>query len=487
LIFGLRHTRGGLEEISAPHFFDFERGRPEHEMNEMGDDLAYKAVNCWERYDSAEDRVAMDGLAADYLDFLTRCKTERETVAWVMERAGQQGYSPHLESGRVMISFRSKALLLARRGTASLTEGLRLITAHADTPHLDLKQHPLHEECRVALMKTHYYGGLKKYQWLARPLALHGVVVRTDGQTVPIRLGEDDTDPVLTVLDLLPHLSRKQREETVDKAFVGEKLNVAVGHQPVGNGDDAKVRAHVLALLHQMYGIREEDLFSAELQVVPAGRARLVGLDRSLLGGYGQDDRLCVYAAFRAFMDAPRSEHTQVLLLWDKEEIGSDGATGAKSRFMEYALADLLDSWEPQARLRHVLGRTKAVSADVHAPMDPDYQDVHDKYNASLLGYGPVFSKFTGHGGKYGASEADAEYVAWFRNLLARNNIPWQMAEMGKVDEGGGGTVAKDLAVYGMEIIDFGPGVLSMHSPFEISSKADLYATVKAYHAFYCS
>lgn len=452
-----------------------------------GDDLAYTAVNCWERYSSAEDRTAMDALAVEYLDFLTRCKTERETVAWIMDRAGQNGFSTRFDADRVMIPFRSKALLLARRGKASLSRGLRLITAHADTPHLDLKQHPLHEECRVALMKTHYYGGIKKYQWLVRPLALHGVVVRTDGQVVPVCLGEDAADPVLTVLDLLPHLSRKQREETVDKAFVAEKLNVAAGHQPSETGEEAKVRAHVLALLHQMYGIREEDLFSAELQIVPAGPARFVGLDRSLLGGYGQDDRLCVYASYRAFIDAPQSEHTQVLLLWDKEEIGSDGATGAKSRFLEYTLADLLDAWEPRALARHVLAGTRAVSADVHAPLDPDYQDVHDKHNASLLGFGPVFSKFTGHGGKYGASEADAEYVAWFRKLLAGENIPWQMAEMGKVDEGGGGTVAKDLAVHGMDIIDFGPGVLSMHSPFEISSKVDLYATVKAYHAFYRS
>jgi aspartyl aminopeptidase len=315
-------------------------------------------------------------------------------------------------------------------------------------------------------MKTHYYGGLKKYQWLARPLALHGTIVDMDGRVIPVCIGEDEDDPVFTVLDLLPHLARKQREETVEKAFVAEKLNIAIGHEPAATDEDAKVRQRVLELLFERYAIREEDLYSAELQIVPAGKARFVGLDRALLGGYGQDDRLCVFAAFKAFMDAPKGEHTQILLLWDKEEIGSDGATGAKSRFMEYALADILDAWEPATRLRHVLGRTKAVSADVHCPMDPDYQDVHDKYNASLLGFGPVFSKFTGHGGKYGASEADCEYVAWFRALLAAENIPWQMAEMGKVDEGGGGTVAKELAVYGMEIIDFGPGVLSMHSPF---------------------
>lgn len=453
----------------------------------MDEVLVHKGVNCWERYGSEAQRRAMESMAGEYLDFLTRCKTERETVAWIMEEAEQRGFSTDMNSDVIMIPLRSKAILLARRGSKPMAEGLRLITAHVDTPHLDLKQHPLHEECRVALMKTHYYGGVKKYQWLARPLALHGAVVLADGRVVRICLGEQDDEPVLTVLDLLPHLARKQREETVEKAFVAEKLNLAVGHEPAATQDEAKVRQHVLELLHAGYGIREEDLFSAELQAVPAGKARFVGLDRSLLGGYGQDDRLCVFAAFQAFMEASVCEHTQILLLWDKEEIGSDGATGAKSRFMEYALADILDAWEPETKLRHVLGRTKAVSADVHAPMDPDYQDVHDKHNASLLGFGPVFSKFTGHGGKYGASEADCEYVAWFRNLLARDNIPWQMAEMGKVDEGGGGTVAKELAVYGMEIIDFGPGVLSMHSPFEISSKADLHATIQAYTSFYRS
>jgi len=451
------------------------------------DTLAYQPENCWTHYTSSQERVAMDGTAQEYLDFLSQCKTERETIAWLVDQAQQVGFSENLSADQVMISWRSKALVLVRRGKGPLNQGLRLITAHADTPHLDLKQHPLHEECQVALLKTHYYGGIKKYQWLARPLAVHGVVVRKDGQVVPICVGEAESDPVFTVLDLLPHLSRKQREEVVDKAFVGEKLNVAVGHEPLDAEGQDRIQALVLKLLHSAYGIQEEDLFSAELQVVPAGKARFVGLDRSLLGGYGQDDRLCVFAAWRAFMDAPISEHAQVLVVWDKEEIGSDGATGAKSRFMEYALADLVDHWEPTSKLRHVLQRTKAISADVHAPMDPDYQDVHDKHNAALLGFGPVFSKFTGHGGKYGASEADAEYVAWFRNILAGENIPWQMAEMGKVDEGGGGTVAKDLAVYGMEIIDFGPGVLSMHSPFEISSKADLYATIKAYGAFFCS
>jgi aspartyl aminopeptidase len=287
-----------------------------------------------------------------------------------MEQGAAAGFSGDLSGSLAMIPFRSKALLLARRGSAPLSQGLRLITAHVDTPHLDLKQHPLHEECQVALMKTHYYGGIKKYQWLARSLALHGTVVTTDGRVIGVCIGEAPDDPVFTVLDLLPHLARKQREETVEKAFVGEKLNLAFGHEPASTEDEAKVRQRVLELLHERFGIREEDLFSAELQVVPAGRARFVGLDRALLGGYGQDDRLCVFTATRAFLDAPAGEHTQVLLLFDKEEIGSDGATSAKSRFMEHALADILDAWEPGTALRHVLTRSKAVSADVHCPMD---------------------------------------------------------------------------------------------------------------------
>lgn len=453
----------------------------------MDNPLRYAAVNCWKRYDSAQDQAAMDILGAEFLDFLTHCKTERETVAWVMRHALERGFSQEFSQAQVVRSFRSKAVLLARRGTESLRTGLRLIAAHADTPHLDLKQHPLHEECRVALMKTHYYGGIKKYQWLARPLAVHGVVVLMNGEVRTVCLGESDDDPVLTIMDILPHLSSKQRDETVEKAFIAEKLNVVVGHSPSSTTTTDPVAQRVLEILHATYGIIEEDLYSAELQIVPAGRARYVGLDRSLLGGYGQDDRLCVFAAYTAFMQAAPSSQTQALLLWDREEVGSEGATGAKSRFMVDTLTDLIEAWEPHCAVRHVLARTKAISADVHAPMDPDYQDVHDKHNAALLGFGPVFSKFTGHRGKVGASEADAEYVAWFRRVLAQKKIPWQMAGMGKVDEGGGGTVAKDMAVYGMEIIDFGPGVLSMHSPFEISSKADLYATVQAYQAFYQS
>jgi aspartyl aminopeptidase len=356
---------------------------------------------------------------------------------------------------------------------------------------LDLKQHPLYEDGGLALGKTHYYGGIRKYQWLARPLALHGEVIKEDGARVSICLGEDPEDPVLTIADLLPHLAQEQNQRKISEGFEAEKLNLIFGQIPKDQGDDPgreqdkeRVKKQILHLLHDQYGLVEEDLYSAELQAVPAGAARFVGLDRSLLGGYGQDDRICVFCALKALLAEQAPEMTQVVLFWDKEEIGSEGATGAKSLFMEYTIQELLQAWEPQTRLSEVFFATKALSGDVHGSLDPDYQDLHDQHNTSRLGYGPVFCKFTGHRGKVGANDARAEYVAWWRALLNRAGIPWQMAELGKVDKGGGGTVAKHLAIYGLDIIDFGPGVLAMHSPFELSSKVDLYATLLAYRAF---
>ncbi|WP_461210365.1 aminopeptidase [Desulfocurvus sp. DL9XJH121] len=452
-------------------------------------ELNYEPSSCWEAYSSAKDRKAMDALARRYMEFLTQCKTERETVDYILERARAAGFQEGVGDKAAVRVMRGKSVCLVRRGRRPLSEGLRLIGAHADTPRLDLKQHPLYEACSVGLAKTHYYGGIRKYQWLARPLALHGVVVRADGQTVRVNIGEDPGDPVLTVLDLLPHLAYEQVEKKVSKAFEAEKLNIVLGHAPAvpAKGEDkAKepVKQRVLELLNEKYGIVEEDLFSAEMQVVPAGPARPVGLDGSLIGGYGQDDRICCFTALEAFLNSAEPEHTQVALFWDKEEIGSEGATGAKSRFFEYCVEDVVRAWEPDTRLSEVFLNTKAVSADVHGAMDPDYQEVHEKLNSSLLGFGPVFCKFTGHRGKVGANDAHAEYVGFMRTLLNKAGVPWQMAELGKVDLGGGGTVAKYLAEYCMDIIDFGPGVLAMHSPFEVASKADVYATAKAYAAF---
>lgn len=458
--------------------------------------LEHKAKSCWEAYASKKHQGAMQALAERYVAFLTRCKTERETMAYVRQRLLEAGYAESangdFSGDAVFRVYKGKTVFIARKGKKPLSQGFRLLGAHADTPRLDLKQHPLYEECAVSQAKTHYYGGIRKHQWLARPLALHGVVAKTDGSVVEVVIGEDPADPVFSIPDLLPHLAYKQMEQKLSDAFEAEKLNIILGHAPLAgkNGEEqptSPVKQQVLTLLHARYGIREADLYSAELQAVPAGPARFVGLDASLIGGYGHDDRLCVFTGLEALLDAKKPGHTQIVLFWDKEEIGSEGSTSARSLYFEYCLEDLIAAWEPAARLSRVLGKGKAVSADVNAALDPDYQDVHEKLNACVLGYGPTFNKFTGHRGKVGASDAHPEYVAWLRAVMESAGVPWQMAELGKVDLGGGGTVAKFLAVYGMDIIDFGPPVLSMHSPFELCSKADLYATKLAYEAFLAS
>lgn len=453
-------------------------------------ELESKPRSCWDVYSTARHRNAMDTLADDYLAFLTACKTERETVRYAAALAARNGFVEDLSGKAGFRVMRGKTILLARRGKRPLSEGFRLVGAHCDTPRIDLKQHPLFEEVQVGLAKTHYYGGIRKHQWLARPLALHGVIALKNGKVVEIALGEDPKDPVFTIGDLLPHLAQKQAEQKLSEAFDAEKLSIVMGHEPAPaekkdeeNGK-GRVKKRLLSLLHQRYGIVEDDFYSAELQAVPAGPARSVGLDSSILGGYGHDDRICCYAALSALMAAKTPEHAQIVILWDKEEIGSDGSTGAKSRFFEYCLEDLVDAWQPKAKARNVLMAGKALSSDVHAAIDPDYQDVHERLNASLFGYGPTFCKFTGHRGKYMANDAHAEYVAWMRKVLDDAGVPWQMAELGRVDQGGGGTVAKHLAEYGMDIIDFGPPILSMHSPFELASKADLYATKLAFEAF---
>ena len=455
--------------------------------------MEFKPRNCWQVYKSKKHRTAMDRVAHEYVRFLSECKTERETINWVRSQVLARGFAEEFHMDRVFRVHKDKSIFLAWKGNRPMAQGVRLLGAHVDTPRLDFKQRPVYEECQVSLAKTHYYGGIRKHQWLARPLALHGTVVKTDGSRVNVSIGEDDNDPVFTVADLLPHLASKQIEKRLSQAFEAEKLNVILGHVPLSgkpdeerNGNEKKaVKNGVLRLLNRKFGIIEEDLYSAELQAVPAGPARFVGLDQGLIGGFGHDDRACVFTGLKAFLDAEPSVHSRVAVFWDKEEIGSEGSCGAKSLFLEYCLEELLDAWEPETRLRTMFANTRALSADVHAAMDPDYQDVHEKLNASLLGHGPVFCKFTGHRGKVGANDAHAEYIGWLRRILNSEKIPWQMAETGKVDMGGGGTVAKFLAVYGMDIIDFGPGVLGMHSPFEIVSKADIYATYLAYSRFF--
>ncbi len=456
--------------------------------------LKYTPQSCWERYASTpEDHKALMKLAKRYSKFISRCKTERETIDYVLEVLAEHGYKKEgVHADTALFPFRHKTLFVARRGTLPLSKGVHLISAHTDTPRLDFKQRPFIEQAGVAQAKSHYYGGIRKYQWLARPLALHGIVVRADGTKVQVTLGEEADEPVFTIADLLPHLAQNHVKQTIAEGFDAEKLNIILGHSPQkaakGNEDEKQdkdpIKTHVLQILQDKYDICEEDFISAELQAVPAGPARFVGLDKSLIGGYGHDDRVCVFAALEAFLAVPKPEHTTALILWDKEEIGSEGATGANSRFLQYCMEDCREAWQKDAKLGHIMLETKALSADVAAALDPDWQEVHEKQNAGVLGYGPCFSKFTGSRGKSGASDADAELVGFMRGLLNAKNIPWQMAECGKVDLGGGGTVALFLASYGMQVIDCGPAVLGMHSPFELISCADLFATVEAYKAF---
>lgn len=464
-------------------------------MNE----LAYTPQSAWKTYASPEDRQAMRTLAERYAQFLSACKTERETVTYVERRLTEAGFVPGLDERGGYTGLHGKALFAVRRGRRPLAEGFHLISAHTDSPRLDFKQRPLIEQVGVGQAKTHYYGGIHKYQWLARPLALHGVVALPNGEVRTVVIGEDDADPVFTIEDLLPHLAKKQSTQTVADAFEAEKLNVIIGHEPLADVSEGKdddpakaadapkepVKAHILQLLHERLAIREEDLLSAELQAVPSGPARFVGLDSALVGGYGQDDRICVFTALEAFLAATEPEHTCCLIFWDKEEIGSEGSTGASSRFFEYCVRDMAEAWEPQTGFGRLMLASRALSADVHAAIDPDWQEVHEKQNSALIGYGPSFSKFTGSRGKYGANDAHPEYIGWLRGVLAARNVPWQMAELGKVDLGGGGTVALFLAAYGLDVIDVGPALLGMHSPFELASVADVYATLQAYRAFF--
>ncbi|SDL57775.1 Aspartyl aminopeptidase [Maridesulfovibrio ferrireducens] len=459
-------------------------------MNKM---LEHKTKSCWELFQDEEHQLAMDDLSARYIDFLSRCKTERETIKYVEEVLLEAGFDDYIGSDNCFRSFKDKTIFIARKGKKTLSDGFRLVGAHADTPRLDLKQHPLYEDLGIGMAKTHYYGGIRKYQWLARPLSLHGVVVKINGEKVDVVIGEDPNDPVLTILDLLPHLASKQVEKKVSDAFEGEKLNIVMGHSLSFSKDDVEdsdektkpsVKRKILEILNEKYGIIEEDFFSSEMHIVPAGPARYVGLDKSMVGGYGQDDRSCVFLALEAFLSEPDPDHAQIVLFYDKEEVGSEGSTGAKSLFFEYCLEDLIEAWEPGMKMSRIMMAGKALSTDVHAAIDPDYQDVHEKLNSAYLGYGPCFCKFTGHRGKVGANDAHAEYVGWLRKILGESEVPWQMAELGKVDMGGGGTVAKFLALYGMDVIDFGPPVLSMHSPFELTSKVDLYATKLAFSTF---
>ncbi len=431
-----------------------------------------------------------DAFCKGYVHFLDRAKTEREAVSYTVALAEKAGFTAYDHTktyqpgDKVYVVNRHKAVMLCVIGQNGTRNGVRLGIAHIDSPRLDLKPNPLYESSDLALFKTHYYGGIKKYQWPTVPLALHGVVALKDGRTVDVYIGDDESDPCFVVSDLLPHLAVEQMSKVMTKAFDGEMLNVLIGSRPFRDGEESEsVKLNIMNLLYEKYGFTEEDFMSADLTMVPAGKARDVGFDRSLIGAYGHDDKVCAYPAMMAAIDAKIPSSTVITVLTDREEIGSDGATGMKSTYMVDFIADLCAA--DGTVLRHVMEKTTCLSADVNAAFDPNYASAFEGNNASYLNRGAVITKYTGSGGKYSTSDATAEYMAKIRRLLDDKNVLWQTGELGKVDGGGGGTIAKFVANLNADVVDLGVPVLCMHAPFEIVSKIDVYETYRALYEFY--
>ncbi|MBQ8416425.1 MAG: aminopeptidase [Clostridia bacterium] len=427
--------------------------------------------------------------AKDYVKFLDAAKTEREAVTECVRMAEAAGYRPYqfgdpLKAGdKLYYNNRGKNIFLFRIGSESINNGIRITAAHIDSPRLDLKQVPIYEESGMCFFKTHYYGGIRKYQWLATPLALHGVVVKQDGSVINLTVGENESDPVMYITDLLPHLAAKEAGKTVREAFQAEKLNILIGSRPLDGEEKDSIKMGVLSYLYETYGITEEDFLSAELSLVPAARARDVGFDRSMICGYGHDDRVCAYPSITAIIDADESVHTTMCLLVDKEETGSDGVTGMQSSLITDIITEIAKALGGNEAT--VRANSKCLSSDVSATYDPNFSDVYEQRNSCLIGCGVSMCKFTGSGGKGGTSDASAELVAWVRRCLNEAGVVWQTCELGKVDAGGGGTVAKYMANHNIDTIDMGVGVLSMHAPYEVISKVDLYEAYRAFRAFY--
>jgi len=467
------------------------------EGQKLEERLSYKRQNVWERVDEEYIKKAFD-FCEEYKSFLNASKTEREFAANTEKLAIAAGFrkledlaasNTRLKPGdKVCFINRKKSAVLAVIGKRPVSEGVNIIGAHIDAPRLDLKQNPLYEDTEMAFFKTHYYGGIKKYQWLTIPLAIHGVVVKGDGTPVEIVIGENEDDPVFSITDLLPHLAREQMQKKMSEAVSGEGLNVLLGSLPFRDDKvKEKVKLTILDILNKRYGIVEEDFQSAELEMVPAQKFRDVGFDKSMVGGYGQDDRVCAYPALRALLDIDTPDRTAVCLLTDKEEIGSMGNTGAQSNLLQDFLANIIALTEDNysdLKLRSCLSKSRMLSADVNAAVDPNYDSVYEKRNATYLGHGIVLQKYGGSRGKYDSSDASAEFVGEIRKLFNDNGIMWQTGELGKVDEGGGGTIAQYAANLGIDVIDCGIAVLSMHSPFEITSKIDIYMSYDAYKVF---
>ena len=456
--------------------------------------------NRWTNYDEKQIKD-LNALAEDYKDFMNHVKTEREAVEEVTKRARKAGYrdladviakGESLKSGdKVYTVWMKKTMVLFTVGTEPIEKGLRILGAHIDSPRLDLKQVPLYENTEMAFLDTHYYGGVKKYQWTTIPLAIHGVIAKKDGSTVNVRIGEDEEDPVFCVTDLLIHLSKDQMAKTLGDAITGENLDVLAGSRPLKLEEDAKdkkdpVKQNILAILKEKYDMEEDDFLSAELEIVPAGKARDLGFDRSMIAAYGQDDRVCAFPSLDALLRVEKPAYTACCLLTDKEEIGSVGATGAQSHFFENAVAELMDrcSQYSDLALRRALSSSKMLSSDVSAAFDPLYSEAYEQKNSAFFGHGIVYNKYTGARGKSGSNDANAEYFAWVRRVMDDANVAFQTSELGKVDIGGGGTIAYISALYGMNVVDAGVAVLNMHAPMEITSKSDLYEARNAYVAF---
>ena len=451
--------------------------------------------NLWEVYNEAQ-LAELEEVNKKYCSCLDAGKTERECVRISIQMAEAEGYrnmndlireGAKLSAGdKVYMAYNEKALALFNIGTEPLENGMNILGAHIDSPRIDLKQNPLYETDGFAYLDTHYYGGIKKYQWVAIPLALHGVVVKKDGTRVNVAIGENENDPVLVITDLLIHLAGEQMEKNAAKVVEGEKLDILIGNKPIAGEEKEAVKANVLALLKKTYDIEEEDFLSAELEIVPAGKARECGLDSSMIMAYGQDDRVCAFTSLFALLNVKDVKRTSCCLLVDKEEIGSTGASGMNSYLFENIVAELvaLTSDYSELKVRRVLANSKMLSSDVSAAFDPMFPEVFEKRNTAFFSKGIVFNKYTGSRGKNGSNDANPEYIAELRKVMDDNNVSFQTAELGRVDAGGGGTIAYLMAMYGMDVIDSGVPVLSMHAPWEVTSKADVYETVRGYEAF---
>lgn len=454
-----------------------------------------KQKNLWNTYSEVQ-LEELERTAKKYRDCLDAGKTERECVKTAVALAKEKGYQnmkelirsgSRIKSGdKVYMEYMERAIVLFHAGSAPIEQGMNILGAHIDSPRIDVKQNPLYEAEHIAYLDTHYYGGIKKYQWLATPLAIHGVVVRKDGSKTDICIGENDDEPTVVITDLLPHLAYAQMEKNAEKFIDAEKMDLVIGNRPQKGETEEAVKQQILTILKDQYNIEEEDFLSAELEIVPAGRARECGLDKSMVLAYGQDDRVCAFTSLFAMLEDKEVTRTSCCILIDKEEIGSVGASGMTSKFFENTVAEFIAMMTDynDIILRRTLQNSKMLSSDVSAAYDPMYEEVFEKKNSAYLACGPVFNKYTGKGGKSGSNDANPEYVAELRRIMDEARVHFQTAELGKIDAGGGGTIAYLMAVYGMEVIDSGVAVLSMHAPWELTSKADIYEAVRCYTAF---